>query len=126
MSFPAYEFYEDSGNEWLGELPSGWIPKRLKYVSSFITVGIVVNPSSYVSDEGLPFIYRGDIREGIIDYENSRCISAESSEANAKTQLATADFLVVYHGENSAGIKMRVLDLNSYLQFNDEMGYFGK
>jgi hypothetical protein len=47
-------------------------------------------------------------------------------ETRIGRKLVTADFLVVYNGENSAGIKMRVLDLNSYLQFNDEMGYFGK
>ena len=84
--------------EWLGGIPSSWTPKRLKHVSPFITVGIVVNPSTYVSDEGLPFIYGGDIRDGVIDFKNSRRISPESSDANAKTKLKAGDVLTVRVG----------------------------
>jgi type I restriction enzyme, S subunit len=98
MSFPAYDDYKDSGIECLGEIPIGWTPKRLKHVSPFIAVGIVVNPSTYVTDDGLPFIYGGDIREGIIDCENSRRISPDSSDANAKTRLEAGDVLTVRVG----------------------------
>jgi type I restriction enzyme S subunit len=98
MSFPAYEEYKDSGVRWLGEMPISWTPKRLKHISPFIAVGIVVNPSTYVSDDGLPFIYGGDIRDGIIDYENSRRISPDSSDANAKTKLEVGDVLTVRVG----------------------------
>lgn len=87
-----------SGIEWLGDVPAHWEVKRLKHISPFITVGIVVNPSKYVADEGLPFIYGGDIREGVIDWRNSRRTSAESSEANSKTQLNEGDLLTVRVG----------------------------
>jgi type I restriction enzyme S subunit len=87
-----------SGVEWLGEIPAHWSVKRLKHISPFMTVGVVVNPSSFVSDEGLPFIYGGDIREGVIDWENSRRISAESCDANAKTRLESGDLLTVRVG----------------------------
>ena len=89
---------KDSGIEWLGEVPGHWEVRRLKHISPFITVGIVVNPSTYVADEGLPFIYGGDIREGVIDWENSRRIDADSSKANAKTILDAGDLLTVRVG----------------------------
>jgi type I restriction enzyme S subunit len=65
---------KESGVEWLGEIPAHWRAKRLKFISPFITVGIVVNPSTYVADEGLPFIYGGDIAEGRIDAFGARRI----------------------------------------------------
>ena len=71
MSFPAYDGYKDSGVEWLGEVPEEWNLKKLKHVSPFTTVGIVVNPSTFVSDEGLPFILASDIREERIDWMTS-------------------------------------------------------
>ena len=89
---------KDSGIEWLGEVPEHWTLKRLKHVSPYMTVGIVVNPSTYVADDGLPFIYGGDIREGIIDWGNSRRISPESSELQAKTLLCAGDLLMVRVG----------------------------
>lgn len=89
---------KDSGIEWLGEVPAHWELKRLKHLSPFITVGIVVNPSTFVADEGLPFIYGGDIREGVIDWENARRIDAASTEANAKTMLKAGDLLTVRVG----------------------------
>lgn len=89
---------KDSGVEWLGEVPAHWRMKRLKRISPFITVGIVVNPSDYVADEGLPFIYGGDIAEGRIHVESARRISAADSERNIKTRLAAGDLVTVRVG----------------------------
>jgi type I restriction enzyme S subunit len=89
---------KDSGVEWLGEVPEHWTLKRLKHLSPNLTVGIVVNPSEYVSDEGLPFIYGGDIREGVIDWENSRRIAPALSDKQAKTRLRSGDLLMVRVG----------------------------
>ncbi len=87
-----------SGVEWLGEVPAHWEIRRLKNISPFITVGIVVNPSTYQSDEGYPFIYGGDIREGVIDWQNARRTDQASSEANSKTRLQACDLLTVRVG----------------------------
>lgn len=89
---------KDSGVEWLGEVPVHWEVKRLKHISPFMTVGIVVNPSEYVADEGLPFIYGGDISEGNIDVESSRRITAEDSQNQSKTMLEVGDLLTVRVG----------------------------
>ena len=87
-----------SGVEWLGEIPAHWVVKRLKHISPFVTVGVVVNPSMFVSEDGYPFIYGGDIREGLIDWGNSRRIDAASSEVHAKTRLNARDLLTVRVG----------------------------
>ena len=89
---------KDSGVEWLGEIPAHWELRRLKHISPFITVGIVVNPSTFVADEGYPFIYGGDIREGVIDWSNSRRIDEVSTKANSKTLLKAGDLLTVRVG----------------------------
>ena len=36
MSFPRYPKYKDSGVEWLGEVPEGWVTKPLKAVASIV------------------------------------------------------------------------------------------
>lgn len=89
---------KDSGIEWLGEVPVHWVVKRLKTLSPFISVGIVVNPSEYVSGEGLPFIYGGDITEGKIAFETSRRITDVDSRRNEKTRLSAGDLLTVRVG----------------------------
>ncbi len=89
---------KDSGVEWLGEVPEHWTLKRLKHLSPNLSVGIVVNPSEYVSDEGLPFVYGGDIREGVIDWENSRRIAPALSDKQPKTRLRSGDLLMVRVG----------------------------
>lgn len=89
---------KDSGVEWLGEVPVHWERKRLKYVSPLITVGIVVNPSSYVAEEGLPFLYGGEVREGYIEVDKARKISPEDSKKNRKTMLETGDIVTMRVG----------------------------
>jgi len=89
---------KDSGVEWLGEVPAHWVRKRLKNVSPFITVGIVVNPSSYLAEEGLPFIYGGEVREGYIEVDKARKISLENSRRNRKTMLETGDVVTMRVG----------------------------
>ncbi|HEY9870249.1 MAG TPA: nucleotidyl transferase AbiEii/AbiGii toxin family protein [Candidatus Obscuribacterales bacterium] len=84
--------------EWLQNIPAHWEMKKLKYISPFITVGIVVNPGAYVSDEGLPYIYGAEIREGVIDVASARRITATDSNRNEKTKLQTGDLVTVLVG----------------------------
>jgi type I restriction enzyme S subunit len=89
---------KDSGVEWLGNVPAHWDVLKLKRISLSQTVGIVVNPSSYVSDDGLPFLYGGDVSEGRINVDDCRRISIEDSDKNAKTKLQEGDLLTVRVG----------------------------
>ncbi|WP_295447086.1 restriction endonuclease subunit S [uncultured Thiodictyon sp.] len=89
---------KDCGVEWLGEMPAHWSLKRLRVISPFIAVGIVVNPSEYVSEDGYPFIYGGDITEGKINFAAARRISDADSQKNGKTLLNEGDLLTVRVG----------------------------
>jgi len=56
-----YSSYKDSGVEWLGEIPSEWEVKSLKYILSFTTGG---TPSSHISgyyDGNEPWVTIADI-----------------------------------------------------------------
>ena len=88
----------DSGVGWLGKIPARWDVKRLKYLSPAITVGIVVNPSAYLSDDGLPFLYGGDISEGRINTQDARRIRPEVSATQPKTMLRAGDLVTVRVG----------------------------
>ena len=79
----------DSGIPWLGEIPAHWEIKRLKHISPHITVGVVVNPSSYVTPDGVPFLYGSDITEEGINTDSARRIPIEVSRGElAKTCLS--------------------------------------
>ena len=89
---------KDSGVPWIGEIPERWGIRRLKKISDDIVVGIVINPSQYISEDGLPYIYGGDIHDGKIGYITCRKISDENSKKNIKTRLSENDILTVRVG----------------------------
>ncbi|QKF50040.1 restriction endonuclease subunit S [Pseudomonas graminis] len=89
---------KDSGVEWLGAVPAHWERKRLKNISPFIAVGIVVNPSEFVAEDGLPFIYGGEVKEGVIEVDKARKISPEHSLRNRKTMLEADDLVTMRVG----------------------------
>ena len=89
---------KDSGVQWMGEIPSHWSVRRLKRISHEISVGVVVNPSSYISEEGVPFVYGSDIREGSVAAEIPRKMNSEQSILLSKSQLNAGDLVVVRVG----------------------------
>ncbi len=98
MSAPQYAASRESSRSFLGRIPLHWQERRLKTISPHISVGIVVNPSDYVAEDGLPFIYGGDIAEGKVLFETSRRISPEDSRKNSKSRLEEGDLLTVRVG----------------------------
>jgi type I restriction enzyme S subunit len=85
--------------EWIADLPTHWITKRLRHISDTITVGVVVNPSNFVSDHGVPFLLGGDIREFSIDTSNCNWCTPEVSEGPLlKSRLSSGDLVVVRVG----------------------------
>lgn len=91
--------FKPSGVEWLGDVPEHWKVKRLKEISPRITVGVVVNPSSYVSDEGVPFLLGRDVGEFKIDADSANRVPSEvSAGVLKKTRLSAGDVVVVRVG----------------------------
>ncbi len=89
---------KDSGVEWLGEIPAHWEVKRLKRLVPQITVGIVVTPSKYYVDEGVPCLRSLNIAQGSVDKMDLVFISPAANELHRKSQVFEGDVVVVRTG----------------------------
>lgn len=89
---------KDSGVEWLGEVPEHWTVKRLKYISPKVGVGLVINPSTYTQDEGVYFIFGGDVKEFSFDLTKTRRISQKNSDILKSSQLHHRDLVSIRVG----------------------------
>jgi type I restriction enzyme, S subunit len=90
---------KDTGVEWLCEVPEHWEVERLKHVVPEITVGIVVEPSKYYCESGVPALRSLNVRPGRIHQENLVFISEEANELLAKSRLRAGDLVVVRTGQ---------------------------
>jgi type I restriction enzyme S subunit len=76
VSYCTYPQYQESGVEWLCQLPVGWQTKRLKDVIACpITDGPHLTPEFHY--EGVPFLSVDGIQNGELQFEGSRFISEE-------------------------------------------------
>lgn len=89
---------KDSGVEWLGEVPEHWIIKRLKHISPKVGVGLVINPSTYTKDEGVYFIFGGDVKEFGFDLTKTRRMSPQDSNKLLPSRLNSRDLVSVRVG----------------------------
>lgn len=88
----------DSGVEWLGEVPKHWVVKRLKHISPKIGVGLVINPSTYTREDGVYFIFGGDVKEYYFDLSKTRRISIEDSNNLLPSRLNHRDLVSIRVG----------------------------
>ncbi|MFA0505031.1 restriction endonuclease subunit S [Vibrio sp. 10N.222.54.B12] len=89
---------KDSGVEWLGEVPEHWIVKRLKHISPKVGVGLVINPSTYTREEGVYFIFGGDVKEYGFDLSKTRRISPKDSDNLTPSRLNYRDLVSIRVG----------------------------
>ena len=89
---------KDSGVEWLGQVPEHWNIKRLKHISPKIGVGLVINPSHYVKDNGVFFLFGGDVTEYGFKLESTRRMSELDSLSLASSRLKKDDLVCVRVG----------------------------
>lgn len=88
-----------SGIDWLGEVPEHWEVKRLRFISPHITVGIVVEPSKYYEDEGVPCLRSLNVRPNALTDRDLVYISPESNALLAKSILKSGDLVAVRSGQ---------------------------
>jgi type I restriction enzyme S subunit len=88
-----------SGIDWLGQVPEHWVIRRLRHLSPKITVGIVVEPSRYYVDSGVPALRSLNIAPGRITLDNLVFISAEANKMHAKSILQSGDLVAVRSGQ---------------------------
>ena len=91
---------KDSGVEWLGDVPEHWEVKRLKQITSQISVGIVVEPSKYYDDSGIvPALRSLNVKSGRIDLADCVYITGESNRLLKKSVLRSGDLVIVRSGQ---------------------------
>nr|WP_245873280.1 restriction endonuclease subunit S [Streptomyces phaeoluteigriseus] len=82
----------------LGDLPDSWPIVPLKRLVPRIGVGVVVDPSSYFSKEGVPFLRGSNITDTGIDLTDVRRMSESNSRALWRSRLETGDVVVIRAG----------------------------
>jgi type I restriction enzyme S subunit len=90
---------KDSGIEWLDEIPYTWCVKRLKHITPQITVGIVITPSKYYVDSGVPCLRSLNVKEDMLTETDLVFISSESNELLCKSRLYFGDLVAVRTGQ---------------------------
>ncbi|GAB47457.1 type I restriction-modification system specificity subunit, partial [Mobilicoccus pelagius] len=73
-------------------------PRRLAGLLTQAGVGVVVNPSSYFRDDGVPFIHGYNVRDGYLDLSEYKRMSVEDSIRLSRSRLQRGDVLVVRAG----------------------------
>ncbi|MDQ7263898.1 restriction endonuclease subunit S [Paracoccus sp. PS-1] len=88
-----------SGVDCLGDIPEGWEVVPLKRKSPEITVGIVVEPSKYYVESGVPALRSLNVRPGRISSDNMVYISDNANELMSKSMLRHGDVVAVRTGQ---------------------------
>lgn len=94
---PAVE-KKASGQAWCDDIPRHWQMASVKRVVRSVGVGLVINPSTYVADSGVPFLLGRNVRDGWIDLTNVNLMSEEDSRRLPASRLRTGDVVVVRAG----------------------------
>lgn len=82
----------------IGEIPDSWIISTADEICSQISVGIVIKPSRYYTDNGVRCFRSANVREGFIEDADWVFITEEGNRVNRKSILKTDDVLVVRTG----------------------------
>lgn len=91
----APELYQESAIGWI---PKEWDLKRCGDLCTRICVGIVIQPTQYYVNDGVPAFRSANIREEGIDPANFVYISSLANNLLAKSQVRTGDILSVRTG----------------------------
>lgn len=90
---------KDSSVEPLGDVPAHWLVTRLKRVVPAVTVGIVVEPSKYYVEAGVPALRSLNVRPGRLSPEDLVFISEEANTLHSKSKLRAGDIVAVRTGQ---------------------------
>lgn len=91
----APELYQETA---IGFIPRGWHLRSCGELCTRICVGIVIQPTQYYTDEGIPAFRSANVREDGIDPSNLVYISSISNNLLKKSQVKSGDILSVRTG----------------------------
>lgn len=76
--------------------------RPLKLFVAEVTVGIVVNPSAWYAQEGVPALRGLNVRPGYLTSDDLVCLTPEGDARHAKSRLRTGDVVMVRTGQAGA------------------------
>lgn len=91
---------------WLDAVPDGWSLMPLKHAVQRVMVGIVITPSAFYEDSGVPVLRGLNVRPGRVSADDLVYTSEHSNLLHAKSILREGDVVVVRTG--LAGAAARV------------------
>jgi len=92
-----YPNYKDSGVEWLGVIPEGWIPIKLKHTLKEIIGGgtpDTSNPAYWDNENGIPWVAISDITRQAVITETTKKISTEGRESKGLKVISRGTLLI--------------------------------
>ena len=93
--FKPYPAYKDSGVEWLGQVPAGWVTIPLKQIAS-IRYGLGEPPEQLTN--GLPFIRATNVSRGRIIADGMQFVDPNDVPWDRDPVLRSGDIIVVRSG----------------------------
>jgi len=82
----------------VGVIPQDWALQKCSSVSTMITVGIVVRPTQYYAEFGVPALRSSNIHAGEIDGEDTVFITEQADAQLSKSRVRVGDVLTVRTG----------------------------
>jgi len=82
----------------LGRIPVEWEVDSCVSVCTEIVVGIVIRPTQYYREDGIPMLRSANVRENLIDPSDLVYMSAQDNEKLAKSQARQGDLVTVRTG----------------------------
>ncbi len=84
----------------IGMFPSDWPVRRLDKIAGGVSVGLVINPSTYISDQGtVPMLLGSQVTANKIDHEAARRITPQSNAKIPASILRAGDLVTVRVGD---------------------------
>jgi len=96
MSFGRYPEYEDSGVEWLGEVPAHWETWKLSHAFGSIGSGTTPpsNESEWYDGGHIPWVTTGELRETVI-FETGKSVNTAATKKFTTLRLHPVGSLAV-------------------------------
>jgi type I restriction enzyme S subunit len=85
IELPTYSCLQLLPGSLFGSAPTSWRPIRLKFAMPNVTVGIVITPSKYYVDDGVPAIRSLNVKDGRLTDDDLVFFSKEDNQKLAKT-----------------------------------------
>lgn len=102
VELPAYPTVKPLPGSLFGSVPATWRPIRLKFVMPHVTVGIVITPSKYYVDDGVPAIRSLNVKDGRLTDDDLVFFSDEDNRKLAKTRIYKDDVVIVRTGQTGS------------------------